>query len=142
MPIFYMIVFHWAARKPVSVMTVFSQLVAIFVLAGGFWLMIDMLLMKDFKLYNDRIIKTYWFFGRREIILERSDIIIANKLSGRTVYIYERGDYFKRFTKRVYFDFNIGSSKSLERFKDACKQINYEFEKNSHGLKGIKINNK
>jgi hypothetical protein len=141
MPIFCLIAFHWAPSRPASFMIIVSQVVGVSVLAGGFWLMTDMLLMKDFRLYRNRIVKTYWLLGRREVLLEKADIVIANKLSKQIVFVYERGNYLRRLTKRAYFDFNIASNESLKSFLNACRQIHYEFDKNRDGLIGIKIEN-
>lgn len=137
-PLFYMIVFHWAPRKPGIFVTVFLEIVGILGLVGGACLLVDMLLMKDFKLYKDRAAKTYRLFGTKQVPLKNADVVVSNYLFGQNICFWPKGSSYVRMKMIISFDCNLVESKCLEDFTEACKLLGIEFTRSLGGLTKMK----
>ncbi len=136
------IITSFITKKPGHFIYILVFILAVFILAGGIWLTVDMLLMDEFSLYTDRVVKSYSLIGERIVYLDKANIIIARLGFTRTVYVFEKGNYLRRFMRRTFFDFSVGENRSMEQFMATCKRLGYRFRESGNSLAGIKMDEK
>jgi hypothetical protein len=99
---------------------------------------IDMIIMKDFRLYENMVVKSYRLVGDRQVYLNNAEVILTNT-NWRKICIIPKGSYLSRIKNRIIYDSNLGGGNSLEDFKIACESLGIKFEKSRDGLTGRKI---
>lgn len=129
-----------ATKKTPSVLSIASQFIFFMQFTGCIWLLIDMLLMDELCLYNDKVVQSYKLRGKKTILLSNAIIVIWRRGLGQTAYIYEPGSCYNRFFGKIYFDFSVGPDKSVDHFMKAVEELGYEFKDDYCRLIGIKTN--
>lgn len=99
----------------------FDEIVCLSGLIGGIWMTYDMLLVKDFYLYADRIIQRYKLLKKdKQIFLDKAKYTaMTTPLIGHLA-IYEAGQYWKR---RIQFDPTLVSSEDMKEFYATLSQL-------------------
>jgi len=97
-----------------------------------------MLLMKDFRLYRDRIEKTYRLFGKKKVQLNDAVVLLPNTYF-RMIQVFPKGSVVRRLRNGIFFDSNVRGSNCQEDFKEACERVGITFDRKFGGLTGTKL---
>jgi len=104
---------------------IFMKILAPIGLIGFIWLMADMILMKEVRLYRDRIVKSYLFFTAKEILFSGAMYNFTDSLFARAFGMRNaNSQWFLSIFKAVtIWNLNLCKSVDVNRFIAVLSEI-------------------
>ncbi|MBF0329928.1 MAG: hypothetical protein HQL10_12280 [Nitrospirae bacterium] len=96
------------------------ETLCLFGVVGGIWMICEMLLVKDFCLYEDRIIQKYKLFKKdKQVLLDKSKYTAMTTPFWGHIAIYEVG----RYCGRIQFDPTLVNTNTIKEFYLKLSQL-------------------
>lgn len=141
LPLLSYIVF-WASYD-CFVKTIFCKLGSFVLIAGGLYLIYDMIAMKGIYLYEDRVVKRYRMKNEIVVALEFANYTaMSNLFLGGMWLFYENTPLMFRSFKGVWFDEKLASRRDVIKFRELLSKISgRKIEELEHASFATKLKN-